>query len=77
MNEKELLQKKQQIENAKSESAELKGKAKYLSEELKTKWGCNTIEEAQNKKAELLQEINDITEQINIGVKKIEDDYQI
>ena len=48
LSEKELLALKKKIEEGKAKIAEAKGKKNYLMSELATKWGCKTIEEAEN-----------------------------
>ena len=43
MNEKQLLELKEEIEKAKNKLAELKGRKEYLLQELKDKWGCESL----------------------------------
>jgi hypothetical protein len=47
----------------------------YLQQELKDKWGCNTLKEADKKLEQMDKEIIKLTEQIDNGMEKIEAEY--
>lgn len=49
MNERQLLELKEDIEKAKQEISELKGQKKGLMKQLKEDWGCETLEQAQEQ----------------------------
>jgi len=73
MNEKHLLELKEDIEQAKTKLAELKGREEYLMQQLELEWECDTIEKAQEVLTSIEREIEELDEQIEEGVKKIEE----
>lgn len=75
MNEKELLKLKGEIDEAKEQVAELKGKRDHLMSELKEKWHCKSVEEAEGKLKEMEAEIKQLDKQIEEGVREIEEKY--
>lgn len=77
MTEKELLELKQKIDNAKTKVSELTGKKKYLEQELKTTWGCNSIKDAQALQERLEKESADLTSQIETKVKELQGRYNV
>lgn len=77
INEKQLLELKEEIEKAKSKLAELRGRKEYLLQELKDKWECESLEEAQNKIDSLNDEINNLETTIEKEIEELEDEYQL
>ncbi len=77
MNEKELLELKQEIERAKSKLSELKGRKEYLLQELYDKWGCRSLEEAQSKIDALNAEIDDLETTIEKEIGELENEYDV
>ena len=75
MNERELLDLKHQIEDAKTSVSELKGQQQMLMKQLKDEWKCNTIEEAERKIKSMGKEIDALQTQIDEGVKELEEKY--
>jgi len=73
MNEKHLLELKEDIEQAKTKLAELKGREEYLMQQLELEWDCKTIEDAEEVLRTVEKEIEELDEQIEEGVKKIEE----
>lgn len=76
MNEQQLLQLKHQIEDAKSETAELKGREKQLMEQLEKEWDCTTVKQAEQKIEKLQSEIDQLDIKINEGLKELEQKYE-
>jgi len=76
MTEKDLLQLKEQIDQAKESIAEFTGKLKYLQQELKEKWGCNTIDDAEKKVGELGEDIEKLEDEIETAMADIEEKYK-
>ena len=76
MNEKQLMKLKDEVDRAKSASAELRGRRDYLSKELDSKFGCKSIKQAEAKLKELGAEIAEIDEQLAEGIAKCEDMLQ-
>jgi len=77
MNEKQLLQLKEEIESAKTQMAELSGRQKYLREQLKKEWQCETVEEAEKKLQELITEVQKLEEKCEELFKQIQEKYDV
>ena len=71
MNERGLMDLKEQIEKAKVTSSELSGKLNHLMEELKGKHGMKSIEGAQIKLKRMEKEMEKAQEQIDAGLEEI------
>lgn len=76
MNEKELLELKEQIEDAKQEVNRLEGRQDGLMSQLQKDWGCKTLEQAKKKLEGLKDEIKDLEENIESGVAELEERYE-
>ena len=72
MDEKGLLNLKDQIAEAKTKKAELTGKLELHTQQLKDDWGCKNITAAEEKVKSLDDEIAVIKGQIATGLKKLE-----
>jgi predicted nucleic acid-binding Zn-ribbon protein len=75
LNEQELLKIKQDIETAKTEVSQLKGKLQHLMEQLEKDWKCKTIEDAQKKLSTIDREITQLDEKIKKQTKELEEKY--
>ncbi len=75
MDEHDLLKLKEEIEDAKTQVAELKGKEKYLKQELQDKWDCETIEEAEKILSQMEKDAEKIDKQIQKATTQIKDKY--
>jgi len=73
MNEQELLELKEEIDQAKQKYSELKGRLTFLMKQLKEDWGCTTIEQAEKKSAEMEKKIEKLNTQIEKGVKELQE----
>ena len=73
----ELLQIKEDIDDAKTRQSELEGKQQLLMEELQEEWGCKTLEEANKKIEEMGSDFDNISVKIRKGIKKLEDTYDV
>ena len=76
MNEKELLELKEEIEEAKSEQSQLKGRLDGLLEQLQKDWGCKTIAEAEKKLKKLDEEIEQLQDQITKQTTELEKELE-
>lgn len=65
MNDKELLELKNKVDKARSSLSELAGQKTYLMEELKTKWNCNNLKEAEILKQKIEKTLEELTDTIN------------
>lgn len=72
MTETELLELKQQIDDAKSTIKNLEGRRDLLMEQLKEKWGLKTIAEAEKKVKSLETSIEKYDTQIEESTAELE-----
>lgn len=77
MDEKELLKLKEEINDAKNETSELKGQEKYLMKELKDNWKCSTIQDAKTTLNDLEKEIKQIDKKIEEGIQELKEQYNV
>lgn len=77
MNKDQLLELKEEIDNAKSETSKLEGKLEHLKGQLKKEWKCNSVKEAEEKLEEMKQESDKIQEKIDKGVRELEEKYEL
>jgi len=77
LNEKQLLELKEDVEIAKTKVSELNGQQKALTDQLKTDWGCKTIAEAEEKLKEMETEIDSLDKKIGKGVLELEQKYNV
>ena len=77
MNETELLDLKQEIDEAKSKISELTGTKKQLMKDLKENWDCISLTEAETKHKKLGEEINTISGKIEKGVEELNEKYEL
>lgn len=77
MNEKQLLELKQQIDDAKTEVATLKGKLQHLNEQLLKEWECKTLQDAEKKIIQLQQEAEKIDKQLQTNLQELEEKYVV
>lgn len=71
MNERGLMDLKEQIDKASQSENRLVGKLSYLLKELKGKYKCKTITEAKRKLVQMKEKAGIIQEQIDNDVEKI------
>lgn len=77
MNKKEALEFKKEIEETKSRVSEARGRYSAIMEDLKKNWSLVSIKEAEKLKEDLIQEKEEIDEEIEERVKKLEENYDI
>lgn len=77
MTEKDLLDLKQQIDDAKTSVSELKGQQTALLKQLKDTYKCNTIEEADALVEKMRKEIATLQRQIDTHVAELEKKYDV
>ena len=71
MTEQDLLDKKKEFEQIRSELSEEKGQLRGLMQELK-KWDFSSVEEADNAREEIENEIDNNNELIQNGLDELE-----
>ena len=72
-----LLALQSEIQKATSNAAELGGQLKAVKKQMKEDWGCNTLEEAEEKLEEIYTNISTISKKIQKGLDKLQDEYNI
>ena len=77
MNEKDLLNLKEDVADAKTKVAELTGQQNALTTQLKTDYGCKTVAEAEEKLAKMDKDISIIDKKIETGLKDLEENYKV
>jgi peptidoglycan hydrolase CwlO-like protein len=77
MTEKQLLELKEKVADAKTQVSELTGQQTALMSQLKTDWSCKTIKEAEEKLSEMEDNIASIEKKIEKGVKELEEKYNV
>ena len=77
MNEQDLLDLKQQIEDAKTSVSELKGQQTALLKQLKDTYKCNSVEDAERMVAKLKTDANKLQKQIDEATKELEEKYDV
>ena len=77
LDEQQLLDLKKQIEQAKTQVAELQGSRKHLMKELKDDWGCTTIEEAEKKLKKLQKELEQLQNKIKEQTEELIEKYNL
>jgi flagellar biosynthesis chaperone FliJ len=75
MTEKELLELKEKVDEAKQTVSELTGQKNALMKQLKDDWGCKTIEEAEEKIGTMDRDISLLEKKIEKGIKELEEKY--
>jgi len=76
MTEQELMNLKEEIDNAKAKVSELTGKQKYLKKEL-LGWHCKSMEEAVDKLENMSMEMKELTDQIDKRIRAIREQYDV
>ena len=77
MNKNDLLELKKEIDGAKSKISELTGTQKQLMKDLKERWDCKTLEEAEVSHKKLADEIRTLSDKIDKGVKELNEKYEL
>ncbi len=72
---KRLLEIKDRIDSGKAKIAEYTGQKKYLMDELKNTWGCDTVQEAEKKLTDIGIEITKLTKSIEENLAELERKY--
>lgn len=75
MDETGLLKLKKQIDDAKAETAELKGHLTALHNQLKSDWKCSTVEEAEKLVKKMDKDLAALNKQIETGLEELEEKY--
>lgn len=77
MDEKTLLSLKKEIESAKQELSELKGRERYLFQQLKKEFNCDSVEDAITKHKALSDTIEKLDNKIAKGIQELQKKYDL
>jgi len=77
IDERKLLDLKEQVEEAKIKVSELTGQQTALMKQLKEEFGCTTIEQAQKKLETMEKEITVLDKKIEEGVQELKTKYNL
>ena len=77
MDKTALLELKEEIVEAKEKVTGLKGQKEALLKQLKDKWKCDSVEKAKTKLSNLNKKIVKIKTQIDEGLEKLGEDYEL
>ena len=77
LDERDLLDLKKKVDEAKSTVSELTGQKTALMKQLKDDWSCATIEQAEKKLKTMKKEIENLEQSIKEGVTELEEKYNI
>jgi len=77
MTEKDLLDLKQQIDDAKTSVSELKGQQTALLKQLKDTYKCNSVKEAEVLAEKMQRNITALQTQIDKHTKELEEKYNV
>jgi len=75
--EKELLELKEQVDEAKTKTSELKGQKTAILTQLKNDFNCKNIKEAEAKLEQMETSIANIEKKIEKGVQELEKKYNL
>ena len=75
MNERELLNIKSKIDQAKSSVSELQGRHKYLLDTLKKEWSLETLIDVRSHIASMRSDLDDLDRTIAIKTAEVEEAY--
>lgn len=76
MKAQELLELKQEIEEAKDKTLQLKGQKDALFQQLKDEFNCTTLPQAEKELKKLESQISDLSAEIEEGLHTIEEQYE-
>lgn len=76
MTEKDLIDLKEEIEDAKQKASEIKGQQAALLKRLKEEWGCKTVKDAEKLISDKEKEIEVMNEKIEIGLQELDSKFE-
>jgi capsule polysaccharide export protein KpsE/RkpR len=77
ISEQQLIDLKDQIEEAKPKVSELQGQRTALMKQLKEEWQCGSTEESNKKITKILADIKSVDEQIEEKSNLLEEKYDV
>jgi|GEM_PF-2032692 len=75
LTESELIEKKNEIENAKSELDSLKGQKKVYESQLKKDWDCDTLKDGKRKLKKMQNDADELDKEIATELEELEEKY--
>jgi prefoldin subunit 5 len=77
LTKKQLLELKEKVEEAKTTVSELTGQQTALLQQLKTDFGCKSIEDAEEKLEVLNRNIKGLEKKIEKGTQELEEKFDV
>lgn len=75
LTQNDLLDLKEEIDQAKTKKAEYVGQKNALMKQLKDNWGCTTLEQAEKKLTSIEKQINELKESIEEKTAELQSKY--
>ena len=72
MTTEELIELQEQIEQRKTQKAQLEGERNAIMKQLKEDWDCKTVKQAEQKIAEKQEVLEKLEEEIATGLEELE-----
>jgi phage shock protein A len=76
LTEQQLLDLKEEVDDAKTKVSELTGQQTALMKQFKEDWDCKTIQEAEEKLETMEKNITILESKIKKGTKELEEKYE-
>jgi len=70
-----LLEIKEKIEQGKLQIAKIEGTIQSLSDQLRTQFGCNSVEQAEQYSKKMIEEYTKKKRELERGVEELENAY--
>lgn len=77
MTEKQLLDLKKKVDEAKTTVSELTGQRTAQIKQLKDEWKCSSVEEAEKKLEKMSKDITELDQQIEESIEELETKYNV
>ena len=77
LTEQQLLNLKEEIEEAKKKVAELRGEKKHLMKELKEDWDCENIDQGEKKLDQMSKQLTKLKQDIGKGTEELIEKYDL
>lgn len=77
LTKEELLDLKEQVDDAKTTVSELTGQETALLKQFKEDWGCNSAQEVEKKMGKMKERLKSFDKKIEKAIEEIENEYSL